>query len=141
MKTGTLNQSRVILIGIFLVALATQLILAGTDNKLGNEEFNKWLRLLLSVYSVHFGVMLGAIFSKNETGSTKVSGFPFTLAICLAAGWNLLLVSYSWAFALSREKFSDFIETFTILSQDTSFLVAGALVYFFGRPAKKAREE
>jgi hypothetical protein len=133
------------LIVIFLLGLTIQIalvILSYSESAIAYNDLVSLLTKLLAVYSIHLSVIFGGIFAqKRETRKRskpiQLSKAAFGLALVLALIWNLLLLWRSIMFGMAvydvnREdsvgQFLSYIET---IASASSFLVAGALAYFF----------
>jgi hypothetical protein len=133
--------ARVVLITVFLVGLAVQsgaIIFSYSETAIASGDLTNLLTKLLAVYSVHLAVIFGGIFAQQQEGkSPQVPAMALWVAVALAVIWNLLLAWRSITFALaatdpSRDdsvgRLMSYIET---ISSTSSFLVAGALSFFF----------
>jgi ascorbate-specific PTS system EIIC-type component UlaA len=133
----SITRARVALVTVFLVGFVSQ-VLAIAATYLKGEILSKELLALLvkilAVYSVPFAVILGSVFGESKGGVRRASAFAFWLAVILAAIWNLLLAWRTLTFSLATEdsvpELSTYLET---ISSGGSFLVAGALAYFFAK--------
>jgi polyferredoxin len=97
------------------------------------EELISMLLKLLAIYSVHWGVIAGGIFARTPQENEQAPALPARLALVSSAFWNLLLVWRPVAYALkpgSPKEVSAYLDGVAAAS---SFLVAGALAYFFAQ--------
>jgi hypothetical protein len=139
-----LPRARAKLFIVFLtgfVAQAALTILVYLRQAISSTDVINLLTQSLTVYSVPMAVMLGGIFgsptpTSKETAKNRTA---FTVAFVLAIVWNGLLV---WRFIMfayagfnaavddGADKVAAYIEQ---IAKVSSFLVAGALAYFFSR--------
>jgi hypothetical protein len=135
----TMNQARFGLLGIFVFFLAAQLIAFLTvGQKMWPEDLQSLVVKLLGIYLVHFGVIFGGIFAQPK-GPLKAPSAPLAwTAMILALLWNLLLVWRSLSFSTARQdSAADLIKYLDATSSASSFLVAGALAFFFAKGADR----
>jgi hypothetical protein len=139
----TLQRTRGILFGTFIFGLAIQVAvaIAAYANRaiVGSDESALTLKLL-SIYSVPLAVILGGLFAKPSSGkktSSTGSQPVASLAVALALLWNLILLSRSlmFAYAVVNPRVDDnvdqLISFLDTVSTTSSFLIAGALAFFF----------
>jgi hypothetical protein len=129
----TLRASRAWLLGIFLVFLSLQIVaLLCAGSIMWPEEQESLIVKCLTVYSVHLGVMLGAIFAKPKAGRAHTTRFIAFTGITLTLIWNLVLVWRTISFAVfQHDKVADLLKYLDSVSSASNFLVAGALAFFF----------
>lgn len=130
-----MNQARYGLMGVFCAGLMLQLgALFHVRNAMWPEEFQTVLLRILGIYSAQLGIVLGAIFARPKAPSSNPpAGLAWT-ALALALFWNLLLAWRTIAFSVSeQDSTTDLIEYFDSIAAGSSFLVAGALAFFFGK--------
>ena len=137
----TMNGARFVLLSVFIGFLIVQMVaLSIVNQKMWPDEFQAAILKVLAVYSVHLTVILGAIF--GQTG-TQVKDAPAELAwaaILLALLWNLLLGWRAVSFSLaSQDSVQNLVKFYDGVSSTSSFLVAGALTFFFTKGAATAR--
>jgi len=147
----TITQGRNTLFAIFLAGLTTQVvavILPYRAETIRDGEMLAVLTKLILVYSVHFGVMLGGVFARQQNTRGRVAAPAFVVAVVVTLAWNLLLAWRSIAFAagafnpLSEDSPDDLIAYLDSIADHSSFLVVGALAFFFAqeqRPASVSR--
>jgi hypothetical protein len=130
-----ITRARAVLVAIFLTGFVLQaiaVVYTFSKGEILSKEVLALLARLLAVYSVPLAVILGGVFGQHKGGLRRASGFAFWLAAVLAGIWNLLLMWRTIAFSLASEdsvpELSAYLET---ISSAGSFLVAGALAYFF----------
>lgn len=134
MKKLTLNQSRAILFAVFVFGLIAQfLALISVRAEMRPGELQALTLQLLGTYGVHLGVMIAGVFAQEGATTRRVAMLPFWIALTLALLWNLLLGWFTYAFITSDSSVALLAEQITSVSQASSFLVAGALVYFFAK--------
>ena len=137
MPTPTLNQSRGLIFGCFLLAFVAQITaLVYIRDQMRSSELLGLVIQLLGVYSVHLGVMIGAVFAKNEKGDKRVSPLPFWLALCLVILWNAMFCCFTAVNIFSEASVETISGGISSLSTASVFLVAGVLAYFFAKPGK-----
>jgi|ERR1022692_2693039 hypothetical protein len=137
----TTAHSRSILATVFLSGLVIQaglFIYMSSTNKIRHSDCNALLLTLLDVYKVSLAVILAGMFGGMNSASTKMSGSPFWLACGVSVLWNALLVSRSTIFALSQnDNWKDLSGYLLSVSGASSFLVAGALSFFFASRTRR----
>jgi hypothetical protein len=139
----TVTQARAVLVTIFLVGWAVQVvavILTYSEGAIAYGDLTSLLTKLLAVYSVHFGVIFGGIFAQQQDGnSARVPATAFYLAVAASLIWNALLAWRSIMFSVaaydpskddSSSQLMAYIET---IASASSFLVVGALAFFFAK--------
>jgi hypothetical protein len=130
-----MNQARFGLLGIFVLCLAFQVIaffLVG--HKMWPEDLQSLVLKLLAIYSVHLTVVLGGIFAQPSGHLKDPPPSLAWTAICLALLWNALLVWRSLSFSIApRDSAEDLIKYLEGMASSSSFLVTGALAFFFTR--------
>jgi hypothetical protein len=137
----SMNQARFGLLGIFIFSLAVHLAaFAAVSGKMWPDEFDALVLKVLSIYSVHLTVILGAIFAQPK-GPLEDPPAPLAwTAIGLALLWNLLLLWRSVYFSLAtQDSVTDLIKYLDQIGSSSSFLVAGATVFFFGKGTARGR--
>lgn len=134
------GQARFSLVIIFLSAFTVQAIALVTTYARGltrSEELLTMLLKLLAVYSIHGGVIAGGVFGKSGAKNVRALAVPARVALILAALWNLLLVWRPVAFAMTvNDSPKDVIAYLDGVASASSFLVVGALAYFFSKQDK-----
>lgn len=137
----TMNRARLGLLGIFLTFLIAQItafLLVGY--KMWPEDLESLILKLLTIYSVPLTVVLGGIFAQLGGHTKKPSPGVVWTALILAGVWNGLLLWRSIAFSLaSQDSASGLIKYLDAVSSGGSFLVAGALTFFFTKSAESRR--
>lgn len=136
----SLTRARAFIVATFLAGLVLQLLavsLTYVRSEIGAKDLLDLIIKLLSVYSVPLAVILGGVFGDLKTAG-RASRLPFWLAFILSLLWNLLLLWRSIAFFLATDdRASRLLGYLDAVSAASSFLVAGALAYFF--TAKKTK--
>jgi len=137
----TVTRARVILVGIFLVSLVIQVgvvVATYVEGAIAAKDLSSLLPKLLAIYSVHLAVIFGGIFAQiRATKQVNVQPMPFWIATVVAALWNLLLLWRSVAFGVAgfNVNIEDSVSSFSTYLDDaskaSSFLVVGALAFFF----------
>ena len=134
MSRVTLNQARAILFTVFVFGLVAQfLALVSVQAEMRPGELQALTLQLLGSYGVHLGVMIAGVFAQEGSKTRRVAMLPFWIAMTLALLWNLLLGWFTYAFITSNSSVTLLAEQITAVSQASSFLVAGALTYFFAK--------
>jgi len=127
------------IVGLTL-AICAVLIAYGRET-ISAKDLRVLLVLVLTTYGIHIGVILGGYFGSGKSVPSGNAGFAGGLAIVLAILWNLLVLTRLGLFVLAVfdptrtddvSDLSTYIENVAIAS---SFLVTGALSFFFARRA------
>jgi hypothetical protein len=135
----TITQGRNTLFAIFLAGLTTQVvavILPYRADTIRDREMLAVLTKLILVYSVHFRVMLGGVFGRQQNTRGHVAAPAFVVAVTVTLVWNLLLAWRSIAFAggafnpLSEDSPDNLIAYLDSIADQCSFLVVGPLAFF-----------
>lgn len=133
----TFNNARVILIFnfiFFFVSIILLLIFPFLKSEITSETLIDLLKKIISIYSVHFGVIVGGVFGKDFSSEVLTSKTPFWLAFVLTLIWNILMtwpmIIFSFTTMYTDQNISDYIDSIPTLS---SFLVSGSLAYFFAK--------
>ena len=139
----TIARARVSIVAVFLACLVVQaaaVILAYSKDAIAYGDLASLVTKLLAVYSVHLAVIFGGMFAQHsEDEPVLAPPVAFWLALVLAVMLNLLLAWRSVLFTVaafdssrddSVEHLMSYIET---ISSASSFLVAGALTFFFAK--------
>jgi hypothetical protein len=137
----TITKARNVLVAIFLASLVIQIgavILTYTEGAIASKDLSTLLLKLLAVYSVHLAVIFGGIFAQQQDGQpVQTPTTAFWVAVVVAAIWNVLLIWRSIAFcaAAFNINLNDNVLSLSTYIDDVSkagsFLVAGALAFFF----------
>jgi hypothetical protein len=136
----SMNQARFGLMGVFLVSLILQLgAFFLVRGRMWPEEFQGLVLKVLAVYSVQLGVVLGGIFAQPRTPLADPPRGLAWSALLLTALWNMLLVVRSISFSLAAEdSATDLMKYVDAIGSGSAFLVAGVLVFFFGKGTEPA---
>ncbi len=131
------GRTAVSLTGLFLFFLVIQLIACATSLAQGAirpQELTMLYLKILAVYSVPLGVILGGVFARREHRQPSDSGTAFLIAMGLAIVWNLILVGRLFAFVWAdTDSTASLIDYYDNVAKAGSFLIAGALAYFFAK--------
>ena len=137
----TTTRARVVLVGTFLVSLVIQVgvvVATYVEGAIASKDLTSLLLKLLAIYSVHLAVIFGGIFAQTQTTNhVNVPTVSFWIATVVAAIWNLLLLWRSIAFGVAgfNVNIEDSVLSFATylddVSKASSFLVVGALAFFF----------
>lgn len=143
----TIMRARVALAVSFLVSLIIQavaIIVTYSEEAISYKDLSTLITKLLSVYAIHLAIIFGGIFAQHQNAKQKARpeqapGGAFWIAIVLAVMWNMLLVWRSVKFGMAAfdvtsednvNHLSNYIDT---IASAGSFLVAGALTFFFSK--------
>jgi hypothetical protein len=138
----TTPRAQLWLVGVFacsLFAAAACCILVYMSRAVGSDDISSLLVQLLTVYSIHISVIAGGIFGsrKFDPKPTDAPQPAFTVALGLSILWNALLLWRFVAFCYAgyhpsvddgADKLISYVDQ---MSKPTSFLVDGALAFFF----------
>jgi hypothetical protein len=142
----TLSRARGYLLTIFILGFGMQtiaVILVYLKRAIAYGDLTDLLIQLLTVYSVQLAVILGGIFAtkKRSSDSSLAPSAPLRAAMILAIIWNVLLLWRFVAFAhaafdaAADDSVTSLSAYVSQISAASSFLVVGALAYFFsGKP-------
>ena len=133
-----INAVRYGLLATFLLGLVVQLgALIHVRNAMFPEEFQSVLIRLLSIYSAQLGVILGGIFAQSGRSAENPPAGVAATALALALLWNVLLAWRTIDFSIAgQDSPSDLMKYLDSIAASSSFLVAGALAFFFGKKKK-----
>lgn len=134
-------RARAIIVSTFVGGLTLQLLvfmLTYLRGEISAKDIVILIAKLLSIYSVQMAVILGGIFGQHKSGGRVASSVTFRIAFVLSVLWNLLLLwrSVSFYFA-ENDQATELVSYLDIVSGASSFLVAGALAYFFAKQDSK----
>jgi hypothetical protein len=133
----SIGRARLTLFLIFVISFLVQVVAIFYSLRRGTiygDNVTSFVKGLLSIYSVHLGVVVAGSFAQiRTTGPARTaSKTPFWTALVLAGTWNALLAGRTLYFSLgSNDSIDDLMAYLTMLASGGSFLVAGALTYFF----------
>jgi hypothetical protein len=129
------NRARMTLTGIFIVGLLVQIIavvVTRLNDEIRDSELVTLLGKLLTIYSIHLAVIIGAVFGQRKLPARAKNPPSFLLATTLATVWNLLLVWRTLAFTFAdRDSVTAVTAYLDTISGASSFLVVGVLAYYF----------
>ena len=132
-----LAVARFTLLGVFLACMAISIIVISMTYLRGAiypRHLQQLILAVLGIYSIPLGTILGGIFGQRGDLDRPTSNPAFGVALAVAAGWNLLLLARVFIFGIatqdSVEQFAAYLSTVAAAS---SFLVVGALTFFFTR--------
>jgi hypothetical protein len=130
-----MNQARFGLMGLFIASLVLQVgTIFHVRGRVWPEEFQALLLKIFAIYSVQLGVVLGGIFAQPKTQLANPPRALAWSALLLTAVWNILLVARTISFSFAtQDSASDLMKYFDAIGSGSSFLVAGVLVFFFGK--------
>jgi len=123
------------LLGVFLAFMATGIIVIAVTYLRGAiylSHLQELILAMLAVYSVPLGTILGGIFGQRSDLDRPTPNFAFWAALAVAAIWNLLLFARVLIFCVaSDDSVADLKSYIGVVAAASSFLVTGALAYFF----------
>lgn len=125
------------IVSTFIAGLVLQLlafIFTYRKGEISGQDISSLTTKLLAIYSVQMAVILGGIFGQLKTPQRIASVLAFWIAFVLSLLWNLLLLWRSVAFYLAEnDQTGDLVAYLDMVSGGSSFLVVGALAYFFAK--------
>jgi hypothetical protein len=136
----TNGQTRSVITVIFLAGLVGGLLvgfLAYAKATISNDDLTNVTLKLLAAYSVHLAVIFGGIFGAPKKKVADPAGTAGIVAIGVSAVWTAVVLVRLLLFALavldagrvdSVGAVTSYIDS---VSSASTFLVAGALAYFF----------
>ena len=140
-------RARTWLVWTFIIGLSIQclaVIAAFTSRAISTADLIDLLKRLLSIYSIHFAVILGSVFGKSGAvskahGAESDAILAFRVALTLSVLWNLMLIWRTLQFGVhafdtqSTDRTDLLVSYLEAVASASSFLVAGALAFFFGK--------
>jgi hypothetical protein len=143
----TLVRARILLVSIFLCGLILECIcvlIVYSKGAITSSDVTTLLVKMLEIYSVPLAVILGGIFARpakpTQVGASESApSTAFWVSVGLALVWNALLLWRGIVFSVAafRPSIEDNVNFFAsyveAISKASSFLVAGALAYFFSK--------
>ena len=141
------TQARTRLVWTFVIGLSVQciaVVAAFTARAIATSDLIDLFKQLLSIYSIHFAIILGSVFGKGGVSpqirkAESDTVLAFRVAFALSVLWNLMLVWRTLQFGVhafepqSNDR-SDLLVTYLdAVAGASSFLIAGALAFFFGK--------
>lgn len=129
-----------IIFTIFLVSLAAEIgLIVSQGRDIFGPELEAAAKQMLSVYAVHFAVILGGIFANKDADFPVPPPNVGWAAIALSSLWNVLVLWRVVWFAFdSGDKIEFLREYLQTVPAESAFLVTGMLTYFFATSSKKA---
>jgi hypothetical protein len=137
----TLTQGRRLLAGTFVISLVIEFTIIFVILLLGAIGTDDVLRIdtqLLSIYSVHFAVIIGFQFKHNKADPEPAVDNVW-LAFALVALWNLLIIFRFAEFLIAaadngrNDTVRSLIDYTDGIARAGSFLVVGVLAFFFAK--------
>lgn len=143
----TLARARILLVSIFVGGLVLQsvcILIVYAKSAISSNDVTNLLVKMLGIYSVPLAVILGGIFARpaksSQAGASEAApSTAFFVSVGLALVWNALILwrGVSFSVAAFNPAIKDDVNLFTSyvdgISKASSFLVAGALAYFFSK--------
>jgi hypothetical protein len=116
--------------------LAVTVIIPFAQGLVSSDSVINVLTKVLAIYAVQLAIITGGIFGQGTLKPGAVApGIAFWTAVVLAAIWNLALLWRFIFFAIASEDTVErLVKYVDEVSPASSFLVAGALAYFFSKP-------
>jgi hypothetical protein len=144
----TIGRTRTILTTAFVACLAIGLaivLIAYAKGLISSGELGSLLTVLLGAYSVHLGVILGGVYGDDKPRGGFAAGLTGQIAVAVALLWNLILLGLLLIYAMAvfdpghddPSTTKDLIANLQLAATASSFLVAGALAFFFARSASR----
>lgn len=132
-----MSRARQILAAVFIAGLAFHIaigVFAFSQRAIYDADVVELFTRVLKIYSVHLGLVFGAIFAAAR--STRTVTGSFWLAFTVAILWNLLLGWRGVAFALAAtgrldDSVQDYVAYLEGIPSQSAFLVTGMLAFFF----------
>ena len=123
-------------LNFFMVVYAWQKYWANTATMV------ELLKQIVTIYSVHFGVILAGIFAMRSPREDRPPGQMFSVALILVLIWNLM-VTWPLFYLVTKAGPEDMdidwhVNYWKTVPEMTSFLVTAALTYFFVRREQQA---
>lgn len=137
----TTTRARAMIVSTFVAGLGLQLLaitLTYLKGEISPKDIGILTAKLLGIYSVQMAVILGGIFGQHKSPPRVASSLPFRIAFVLSLLWNLLLLWRSVAFYFAEnDQATELVSYLDIVSAASSFLVVGAVAYFFAKQDSK----
>lgn len=132
----TFAQARTRLTYIFIFFFAFNnllIVIPFVKNSYGSESLINIMTRILVVYSVHVAVIVGGVFGQKDSRRDLTSKNSFWIALIMALLWNVLLSFRLIVFTFIETDTTDedLIKYIDTIAPASSFLVSGALTYFF----------
>ena len=131
----TMNQARFGLLVVFVFCLLLQLLaFLSVGHKMWPEELQALVLKILAIYSIHLTIILAGIFAQPKGSLVNPHTSVTWAALMLSLLWNALLIWRSFSFAWARQdSVQDLMKYLDGVASASSFLVTGALAFFFTR--------
>lgn len=133
----TVGRWRLVIAGVFFLALVVQLVLATLIRVWGYinpEDYVPMVVKLLTIYSTPFGVILGGILITRQTNSPNAGSNEVWVILLLSCLWNALLLTRYLLITL--KPVGDSIEQLASFQDNVlpagNFLISLALTYLYG---------
>lgn len=140
----SLRRAQGLIAGIFLAGLlcnCVAVLLTYARGSIFADDLRAMLQLLLAEYSAPLAIVIAGIFGQAPAEKRRLAG-TFWFAIAVSIVWNLFLLWGASALLISSlgseakegavDDFSSYVRT---ISSSATFLVSGALTYFFVKRA------
>ena len=135
----TIERARGAISTVFLLGFSVQaagVFYTWLQRAIYPDDLTGFLLKLLGIYSVHLTVIIAGIFAQyqREIPPFNDLSVSFWVAFAVSSIWNLLLIVRTMGFVLgSHDSINDVVSYLTTISSAGSFLVAGALTFFFSQ--------
>ena len=134
------GRAQVILVATFLVALTIDCLAVAESYRQGaiyGNEAQMLVKVILAIYSIPLGVILGGVFGQKKLGAQRRVGVQFWVALILAIMWNVLLAARMLVFLFAADdSVRDLQEYLREVPTAGLFLVGSSLTYFFTAPSE-----
>ena len=136
-KSATLDRKVLLLLwsSSFLLNLGFLLYLYLSDN-IELRDLTPSLKTLSTVYAPYLGAILTFYWGGNreiDESAVKKIKTPFYAAIGFSLVWNLIILQFLFPLILLRGNLEDSIEGIETVSSTFSWLVAGAIGFYFAK--------
>jgi len=121
-------------LGFFLINLTVVFYLF-FDHWIEMDNFKAVLKQLNAAYAPYMGVMLLFYWGSARKKQSVKTGMPFTLALICSFLWNVIILIFILALPIE-----DALENIKDTGALISWLVAGAIGYYFANTASTAEE-
>ena len=131
-----ITKARSLIISVFVISfviITLLVIIPFAKGYYGSESLLNLMQKILIVYSIHLGVISGGIFGQGASEKKLTSPLAFNLAFIMSLIWNILLIwrCISFNFIETDTTDVDLAQYIDNIAPASSFLVSGALAYFF----------
>lgn len=139
------RSARNLLWAVFVGSLIVEIALvayARLASKIYLDDLKAILLALFAVYSIPLGIMSGGAFARSALHDGESSPGPVGVAVLLSLLWNAVLLGRVLLFAVAQSDDVDALrEWIATVTASSSFLVAGALTFYFSSGEPPATKE